>query len=527
MLSYHSKQIGAALLIILAIIVLGMTAFLLTRLNNTPLRLEDQAQTALALAEAKAALLGFASTYAENHAGQPQGYLPCPDFNGDGSSPNPWGSDTSCGQQGKSVIGRLPWRTLGLPALRDGSGECLWYAISGSYKDRPKTTLTSDSNGLFYVQNAQGDTIAGTYPSNQAIAIIFSPGKLIGNQDRSLTDTETECGSVKLDDPINNPSNYLDVLNNVSNGLGGDASSGGTFHFDSKLWTTNTALQPSWFVQSQEIRDSGNQANVIFNDTIMVITPNDFTPVYRRMDTWVAARVRDCLEEYAQQSANKYPWLSSIYPADYTEDDEQRFGRIPQAPLTQTNLDDNNMQLSWPRDPNFTTPDLTNQDLATMAHADLLLLLEQLGLTQTLLEELDLTDLSQLSTEQLIEKLTATKTKQEESERCFSETDKKDKAWQWGWWWSEWKDKVFIAIGGEHSPIVDSAFKIKSNDIFKEVIILVAGRMINGQARNTETEQTTLSNYLEVEVESINNDGDNYHITGYNATFNDTVVTIP
>jgi hypothetical protein len=155
---YREAQTGAALLIFLTILVLGMATFLLAKLNQTSLKLEDQAQTAYALAEAKAALLGFAAAYSENHTGQPQGYLPCPDFNGDGSSPYSGSSDTSCGDGGKSVIGRFPWRTLGLPVLRDGNGECLWYAVSGTYKDRPKSLtymLTNDTNGLFSIQDIQ------------------------------------------------------------------------------------------------------------------------------------------------------------------------------------------------------------------------------------------------------------------------------------------------------------------------------------------------------------------------------------
>jgi hypothetical protein len=32
-------------------------------------------------------------------------------------------------------MGRLPRKTPGLDALKDGSGECLWYAVSGTYKN--------------------------------------------------------------------------------------------------------------------------------------------------------------------------------------------------------------------------------------------------------------------------------------------------------------------------------------------------------------------------------------------------------
>jgi len=115
----NNTQSGAALIALLAIFMLSATGILLYRLNNrTDFMLENQAQTARALAKAKEALIGYAATYAETHPGQPQGYLPCPDNNGDGSA------EAACSTEGNSVIGRFPWRTLGLPPLRDGSGEC-------------------------------------------------------------------------------------------------------------------------------------------------------------------------------------------------------------------------------------------------------------------------------------------------------------------------------------------------------------------------------------------------------------------
>jgi len=535
---YRVVQTGAALLIFLTILILGMTTFLLARLNQTPLKLEDQAQTAHALAEAKAALLGFAATYSENHPGQPQGYLPCPDFNGDGSSPYSSSSDTSCGDGGKSVIGRLPWRTLGLPALRDGNGECLWYAVSGSYKDRPKSLtymLTNDMNGLFSIQDIRNNTIIGNSPSNRAIAIIFSAGKLIANQNRSFTTGQaTECGSAVLTDPVNNPSNYLDTINNISNALGGTATTGGTLSLHTNAWTTNTALQTSQFIQSQEIREQNNEAKVLFNDHLVAITPDDFVPVYRRMDSWVANRVKECLIAYTQQYAenyftthgipaptNKYPWVTAITDETYTDTDGQRFGRIAQAPLLQTNTIDSNFPINWTREPQVPIPeiDLLEIDLSALdvtEPSDLQLLLNQLGFIdeQSLLDALGLTDASLLATT-----LNNTQSTQE-LKRCFNEAGGIIN-WQWGWW-TAWKDKVFVAINGNNSPL-DATSDILLNNISKELIILVAGRQLNGQNRTTLAEKSALDNYLE----GSNNDGDHYFITDYNANFNDTVIAIP
>ena len=61
------------------------------------------------------------------------GYLPCPDPDDDG-----W-AESTCGSLARHLgqaerLGRLPWKTLGLPDLRDGRGERLWYAVSTRYK---------------------------------------------------------------------------------------------------------------------------------------------------------------------------------------------------------------------------------------------------------------------------------------------------------------------------------------------------------------------------------------------------------
>lgn len=308
------QQSGVALLLIMLLVLLSSTSILLSRFNHTDSQLARHQFTAQSLARAKAALLGFAATYAEDpdHKGQPQGYLPCPDFNGDGSSPYSASTDTSCGQQGYSMIGRLPWRTLGLPPLRDGNGECLWYAVSGSYKDRPKQILTSDDDGLFIVEDSNA-TLAGTTNTNRAIAIIFAAGAPITGQDRSRSGTATECGSTSMTDNVNHPRNYLDNLT-LSRLAATLSNSTGTGHFSyqtagtaSGIFTTAAAADIATFVSAPQTKNSDGQ--IIFNDVLAVITPKDFEPVYRRMNEWVAERVTQCLVNY--NAKNKTDFLNS------------------------------------------------------------------------------------------------------------------------------------------------------------------------------------------------------------------------
>lgn len=198
-LSRRAEQRGAALMVMLIILVLGIAATLVSSMNSAALRNERQARTAAALAQAKDALIGYAITYGDTHAGEVHGYLPCPDIdgsNGEGTSKSP------CGAKNVSVIGRLPWKTLDIPALRDGDGECLWYAISGTYKNSPKTDLMNwDTNGQLQAYAADGATRLDS-DDNQVVAVIFAPGATLNGQARS--DGSSTCGSNY------NPSAYLD-----------------------------------------------------------------------------------------------------------------------------------------------------------------------------------------------------------------------------------------------------------------------------------------------------------------------------
>jgi hypothetical protein len=297
---HYKKQSGLALIMFLTIFLLSATAILLSRLNNrTSVMLEKQAQTARVLAQAKEALIGYAATYVETHSSLhkiQQGFLPCPDYNGDGSANSP------CGDAGHSVIGRFPWRSLGLPPLRDGSGECLWYAISGTYKNSPKITpplITNNIDGLFIVKNVNDMIIAGNTPEDQAIAIIFAPGRPIGEQNRKSTNTicgEDEIATNYLDDF------YFDAFNGIGNARGdkdisNDANDDVFKKRDlisTKFWVTANPEDTPTFIQAPFTKTG-------FNDTLMLITPKDFEPVYEGMNYWVAKQVTRCLDEYGKE----------------------------------------------------------------------------------------------------------------------------------------------------------------------------------------------------------------------------------
>jgi hypothetical protein len=231
----RGKQRGVALMIMLVILVVGIAAVLVNSLTSSRVKIVRQETTAAALAQAKDALIGHAVTYLDTHTTpSPQvfGYLPCPDI----SSGSEGVAVSSCGSPDVNAIGRLPWATLDLSALRDGAGECLWYAVSGTYKSAQKTSLMNwDTNGQFQAYTPDGTLL--TQPDNQVVAVIFAPGAAQSGQDRSGT-TFPVCGGNYT------ATNYLDSdtvhhINNwdVVTGKFIQGTSGGTVN-DQMLFIT-------------------------------------------------------------------------------------------------------------------------------------------------------------------------------------------------------------------------------------------------------------------------------------------------
>ena len=62
--------------------------------------------------------IGYAASYRDIHPTEVFGYLPCADTHNDGFV-------ATCGAADVSLIGELPWKTLGIYTLRDGNGGCL------------------------------------------------------------------------------------------------------------------------------------------------------------------------------------------------------------------------------------------------------------------------------------------------------------------------------------------------------------------------------------------------------------------
>jgi len=162
------RQRGYTVLVVLALA--GALASSVVYVWSAPRddELARERRTTAALAAARDALLGRAATDDTR-----PGSLPCPDRDNDGDADGSFGN---C----PVYVGRLPWRTLGLPDLRDGWGERLWYVLSSAFRDNASGgVLNSDTPGAYTVKDAGDNVLAADAP-----ALVIAPGLVVGSQSR-------------------------------------------------------------------------------------------------------------------------------------------------------------------------------------------------------------------------------------------------------------------------------------------------------------------------------------------------------
>lgn len=348
------NQRGAAFMVMLVILVVGGAAILVSSLGKAALQIERDQKTADALAQAKEALIGFSvkvqvsnsdivcadpPSYANPNCPRP-GDLPCPDMDNDGDAESNCGDATGSNQYKR--LGRLPWKTLGLLDLRDGTGERLWYAVSNNFKNSTRTRcsnsnlagcLNSDTTGTITVFDTDGNVTNTAGSATGAVAVIFAPGSALVRQDsvsqnRGCTvnvdcDINDKCTtSPPTNTPKCNPVNYLDVAT-----VGGNTR-------DNKSFTDG--LTTDGFIQGRILDSNGE---IILNDHLLVISQdNIILPVQKR----VAAEVKNCLVEYAAITQNNhyYPWAATRTfvsgTATYPDTNDLKFGGIPDQPFDDT-----------------------------------------------------------------------------------------------------------------------------------------------------------------------------------------------
>jgi hypothetical protein len=170
---------GAALLIMLAIIGLGASWFVVSKLNSETGGIEAvrKKRNAEVMNRAKQALIGYVAAQAAKQFEDDPGRMPCPEASG--SFGNATTEGIAPGTCTLPAVGRLPWRTLGIEKLVDASGEPLWYVLAAGWAKPNSTTNTlinsncsSAASGLACATSQLN--VDGT--ANAAVALIIAPG---------------------------------------------------------------------------------------------------------------------------------------------------------------------------------------------------------------------------------------------------------------------------------------------------------------------------------------------------------------
>lgn len=297
-------------MIMMLILILGAAALFAREMAGRAAATTRIEESALALARAKEALLGYAVTSdAGSNPGFP-GLLPCPDLGAAGGFDEGAAHDTACLARYRSVMGRFPWKTLGLEPGRTGGGECLWYAVSGTWKNAsaaPSELFNTDSNGQFRIFSGDGTTLlAGATAAERPVAVIIAPGPLLPGQTRNtLAAGVSQCGGNF------NAADYLDT----------DAGSGIN---NAGLAATADAIDD--FISADPGRGD-------LNDQMIFITRTEIEErLMGRPDMTVAMAsltraVARCLADYGLRNPGgaadrRLPWPAPVGLAQYRPDNQ-------------------------------------------------------------------------------------------------------------------------------------------------------------------------------------------------------------
>jgi hypothetical protein len=301
--SARCAQRGQALLFTMLLAGIGIGIFAFNMVRSVSLEQEQDVKTRLALVQVRDALIGWsaARTSPIDGANARPGELPCPDIN-----PLDGYEDGNCAA---GAIGRVPWKTLRIPELKDETGETLWYAIGGPFRIWNVNTnpINSDTKGNITVYlNSTATQLTG-----EAVAVVFAPGAPLGTQNRDPA-VSSLCPTTGTTIPRNRcAANYLETTGGVNNA---------------------TANGP--FVSAQR--------SPTFNDRLLVLTTAELMPVVEQR---VARELLNILELYRTNSGcNCYPWpdLSTGF-----SDFGLNRGRIPGYDLAGTTSPPYALPVDW------------------------------------------------------------------------------------------------------------------------------------------------------------------------------------
>jgi hypothetical protein len=275
---------------------------------------ENVRHTADVIASTKAALIGYAvragrttcsvpNTFLNAHICNPElaerpGDLPCPDTNQPGSA-NAGVAAATCSA---GAVGRVPWKTLGIPEPRDSAGETLWYVLSGNFRRRaayglqPSADINSDTRGTITVRAADNSVL-----TTEAVAVIIAPGASHGAVQNRSTVGSVLCGVLNIAlRPDTCVSNYLESAT-----------------FNAVTRAVTAVVMP-------------NTSNTTINDVVVYIDTSELIPAVEQR---VAGEVKNLLEGYRENSGCQcYPWADTWEYSGGIADLGQNRGRFPTVP---------------------------------------------------------------------------------------------------------------------------------------------------------------------------------------------------
>jgi len=287
-MSKINNQQGISLIVFFSAVLAAGAVFLLSTLSNDNNRLTSQNSTTESLAQAKDALISHAVNYYLNNPGI-HGLLPCPETTNTGPATGEGMQANQCGTRHTNSMGRLPWKSLDIPPLKDATGECLWYAVSGGFFNSPRSLMTNaDTAGMFEIYNEQAVLEKGATPEDRVVAVVIAPGLPLQNQSR-LDAGDLPC---KVSRDTVSASDYLDNYLGISN------TTVDTVNFD----------QVDDFIKS-----NGLKQNPALNDQIITITTSDIFNAIKKNNAQYKLKINTladtfvtCLANYANNSNDAF-----------------------------------------------------------------------------------------------------------------------------------------------------------------------------------------------------------------------------
>ena len=286
------KQKGAALIVLVLAFLMATSVLVISNYSIDKGRIGLEKKTSQSLAKAKEALLSYAVSYYERNNPGEYGFLPCPEMaTSAGIEGNELGN---CAGQHEHAIGRLPWKTLNTEPIKDSSGECLWYAVSGAYKNVNAATksamLNEDTVGMFQIKDEKNNFLKGVTPEDRVVAVIISPGSALSGQNRPTT--------VPSDPNIYCKVNDADANNNI------------TEYLESVGIDDNATLDDPELLDT--FITASSQKNKIINDRIISITRKEIYSAIKKSDNFMIRM--NVLTEAIAVCAKDYTLNNDVVP---------------------------------------------------------------------------------------------------------------------------------------------------------------------------------------------------------------------